>query len=326
MLIDKFHRPHNYLRISLTNNCNMRCFYCMPDEDYEVTPSSGIMQADEIEALAKIFVSLGVNKIRLTGGEPLVRKDVARIIHSLSELPVSLTLTTNGVRLHDFLPGIKQAGISSLNISLDTLDASKFHLITRRNNFDRVWNNIHATIREGIHVKINVVVMKGVNDEEIRDFVEWTKHTPVHVRFIEFMPFSGNQWKNGKVFSLKEILQTIEVKHSFIKLKDEMNDTAKKYIVPGHQGTFAVISTMTAPFCSSCNRIRLTADGKIRNCLFAKDETDLLTALRNNENVETLIRQNILKKHASHGGQFDGVLEKIQSNTIQNRSMIAIGG
>ena len=304
----------------------MRCFYCMPAEDYEMTPSSELMQVDEIEALAKIFVSLGVNKIRLTGGEPLVRKDVSQIIHSLSQLAVSLTLTTNGVRLHEFLPVIKRAGIGALNISLDTLNANKFEQITRRNHFDRVWNNIHAAIQEGIHVKVNVVVMKGVNDEEIGDFVEWTKNTPVHVRFIEFMPFSGNQWNGMKVFSLKEILQKVEAGYHFIKLKDELNDTTKKYMVPGHKGTFAVISTMTAPFCSSCNRIRLTADGKIRNCLFAKEETDLLAALRNKENVEALIQQNIMRKHASHGGQFGGDIQRIEPGSIHNRSMIGIGG
>lgn len=326
MLPDKFHRIHNYLRISLTTNCNLRCFYCMPEEDYEFTPSSQLMQAKEIELLAKIFVSLGVNKIRLTGGEPLVRKDISQIIHSISQLPVSLTLTTNGTRLNDFFPQIKLAGIKSLNISLDTLDAEKFQLITRRNSFERVWNNIHAAIDEGIHVKVNVVVMKGVNDKEIIDFVEWTKYTPVHVRFIEFMPFAGNHWNNKKLFTFKNMLQTIEGKYSFIKLKDELNDTTKKFIVPGHAGTFAVISTMTAPFCNTCNRMRLTADGKIKNCLFAKEETDLLTALRNREDVESLIRQNILNKHASHGGQFENNAEQIHSEAIQNRSMIAIGG
>lgn len=326
MLTDKFHRVHNYLRISLTNNCNLRCFYCMPDEDYEFTPSSQLMQASEIEALAKIFVSLGINKIRLTGGEPLVRKDFTEVIRLISQLPVSLTLTTNGTRLNEFLPDIKQAGIKSLNISLDTLKAEKFQLITRRDSFEKVWNNIYASIDEGIHVKLNVVVMKGINENEINDFVEWTKHTPVHVRFIEFMPFAGNHWNNKKVFTFKEILQTVESKYSFIKLKDELNDTTKKYIVPGHQGTFAVISTMTAPFCNTCNRIRLTADGKIKNCLFSKDETDLLTALRNGEVVENLIRKNILNKHASHGGQFETNFEQIHSEEIQNRSMITIGG
>jgi cyclic pyranopterin phosphate synthase len=298
----------------------------MPDEDYEFTPSSQLMQANEIEALAKIFVSLGINKIRLTGGEPLVRKDITEIIRLISQLPVSLTLTTNGTRLDEFLPGIKQAGIKSLNISLDTLKAEKFQLMTRRDSFEKVWNNIHAAIEEGIHVKLNVVVMKGINENEINDFVEWTKHTPVHVRFIEFMPFAGNHWNNKKVFTFKEILQSVESKYSFIKLKDEINDTTKKYIVPGHQGTFAVISTMTMPFCNTCNRIRLTADGKIKNCLFSKDETDLLTALRNGEDVKNLIHKNIVNKHASHGGQFETNFEQIHSEEIQNRSMITIGG
>jgi cyclic pyranopterin phosphate synthase len=168
--------------------------------------------------------------------------------------------------------------------------------------------------------------MKGVNDDEINDFVAWTKNTPVHVRFIELMPFDGNQWESKKVVTYRQILDTIESQYSIIKLKDELNDTTKKYIVPGHQGTFAVISTMAAPFCGTCNRIRLTADGKIKNCLFSKEETDLLTALRNGEDIEPLIRQNILRKHASHGGQFDLAFEKLHAAQLQNRSMIAIGG
>lgn len=326
MLFDGFNRRHNYLRISLTDKCNMRCFYCMPEEDYDFMPSGQIMQAHEIEALAKTFVRLGVNKIRLTGGEPLVRKDAAQIIHSLSRLPAALTLTTNGVRLHEFLPQLKEAGVRSLNVSLDTLDADKFNFITRRNHFEKVCKNIHAAIEEGFHVKVNVVAMKGLNDTEITDFVRWTKATPVHVRFIEFMPFDGNRWQSEKVITLQEILGTIEEEYTVIKLKDDLNDTTKKYIVPGHAGTFAVISTMSDAFCGTCNRMRLTADGKMRNCLFSKEETDLLSALRKGEDVESLIRQTILRKHAAHGGQFEKEYQKIAPQEIQNRSMIAIGG
>jgi len=326
MLLDGFNRRHNYLRISLTDKCNMRCFYCMPEEDYDFMPNTQLMQAQEVEVLAKTFVSLGVDKIRLTGGEPLVRKDAAQIIEALGRLPVTLSLTTNGVRLHEFLPQLKAAGVRSLNVSLDTLNADKFNLITRRNHFERVWQNIHAAVAEGLHVKVNVVLMKGMNDAEINDFIEWTKGTPVHVRFIEFMPFDGNRWNSDKVVSLGEILQTIESRYSIIKLEDAPNDTTKKYIVPGHAGTFAVISTMTQPFCNTCNRIRLTADGKIKNCLFAREETDLLTALRKGENVEDLIQQNILRKHASHGGQFSSTVEEVHGEQIYNRSMIAIGG
>ncbi len=326
MLLDGFNRRHNYLRISLTDKCNMRCFYCMPEEDYAFMPSSQLMQADEIETLAKTFIKLGVDKIRLTGGEPLVRKDAAQIIDALSALPITLTLTTNGVQLHKFLPQLKAAGIRSLNISLDTLNAEKFALVTRRNHFNQVWQNIGAAVDAGMHVKVNVVAMKGINEDEMNDFVAWTKHTPVHVRFIEFMPFDGNRWSSNKVMTLTEILSIIESRYDVIKLKDEVNDTTKKYIVPGHAGTFAVISTMTAPFCGTCNRMRLTADGKMKNCLFGKEETDLLTALRTGQDVEELIRQNILGKHAAHGGQFLNTLENIKAETIQNRSMIAIGG
>lgn len=325
MLLDSFNRRHNYLRISLTDKCNMRCFYCMPEEDYDFMPSAKLMQAGEVEAMAKIFVKLGVDKIRLTGGEPLVRKDAAQIIQSLSRLPVTLTLTTNGVRLHEFLPQLKDAGVRSLNISLDTLQAEKFNAITRRNHFEKVWKNIHAVIDEGLHVKVNAVVMKGVNEEEINDFVEWTKYTPVHVRFIEFMPFDGNRWQSEKVVTLQQILAAIESRYDIIKLKDEVNDTTKKYIVPGHAGTFAVISTMSDAFCGSCNRIRLTADGKMKNCLFSKEETDLLHALRNGQDIEDLIRQTILQKHAAHGGQFSS-LQQVNEEMIRNRSMIAIGG
>ena len=209
MLIDRFGRKHDYLRISLTDNCNLRCFYCMPEEDYSFTPASRLMQPDEILTLARIFVAQGVRKIRLTGGEPLVRKDAGEIIKSLSALPVQLTITTNGSRLQEFADLLKSCGIHSLNISLDTLQPEKFQLITRRDQFHTVYDNIQLMITRGFHVKVNVVVMKGLNDDELNDFIEWTRLTPVHVRFIEFMPFSGNRWTSNKVCTLEEILSTI---------------------------------------------------------------------------------------------------------------------
>jgi cyclic pyranopterin phosphate synthase len=325
-LKDSFNRVHNYLRISLTDNCNLRCFYCMPEEDYDFTPASRLMQAHEIETLAKLFVENGVNKIRLTGGEPLVRKDAANIIHSLSKLPVSLTLTTNGTRLDDYKDVLKEAGVRSLNISLDTLQKDKFLLLTRRDQFDKIMKNIESCLSNDFHVKVNVVVMKGLNEVEITDFIEWTKAVPVHVRFIEFMPFSGNRWTSNKVFTWKEMLDLAEEKYDVVRLEGEKHDTAKKYMVPGHKGTFAVISTMSAPFCSGCNRIRLTADGKIKNCLFSKEETDLLSALRRGEEVLPLIRENILAKKKELGGQFTSDFAHIHAEDIANRSMITIGG
>lgn len=326
MIIDKHNRVHNYLRISLTDNCNLRCFYCMPEEDYAFTPTSRLMQKEEIEALAKIFVANGVTKIRLTGGEPLVRKDAADIILALSKLPVTLTLTTNGTRLHEFADVLQQANIHSLNISLDTLQPDKFLLVTRRDQFRIVYDNIQLLIRKNFHVKVNMVVMKGFNDGEINDFVEWTKDTPVHVRFIEFMPFSGNRWTSNKVFTLHEILASVNEKNVVVPLENDMHDTAKAFIVPGHAGTFAVISTMTSPFCSGCNRMRLTADGKMKNCLFSREETDLLTAFRKGEDVVPLINHSIGNKAKELGGQFTADFENIHAEDINNRSMITIGG
>jgi len=326
MIIDNYNRVHNYLRISLTDNCNLRCFYCMPEEDYDFTPPSKLMQPTEIESLARTFVNLGVNKIRLTGGEPLVRKDAGEIILALSKLPVKLTLTTNATRLHEFVEILEQANVRSLNISLDTLQPEKFNLITRRDQFQKVYDNIQILLKKDFHVKVNMVVMKGLNETEINDFVEWTKNESVHVRFIEFMPFTGNRWTSNKVFTLHEMLDIIKEKYEVIRLQDEKHDTAKGFMVPGHKGTFAVISTMSANFCGDCNRMRLTADGKMKNCLFSEKETDLLSALRRGEDVILLIHQSIKAKAKELGGQFTTDFKHLHAEDIHNRSMITIGG
>jgi cyclic pyranopterin phosphate synthase len=297
----------------------------MPDEDYEFTTASKLMQADEIVAIAKIFVSQGVNKIRLTGGEPLVRKDAAKIISELSDLPVTLALTTNAVRLHHFTELLQKKNIH-LNISLDTLQRDKFLLITKRNEFDQVKNNIEAFVKLNFKIKVNVVVMKGLNENEINDFIAWTKDTPLQIRFIEFMPFAGNRWTSNKVFTLDQILETIKTKFEIIPLKNAGNDTAKNFKVKDFAGSFAVISTMSQPFCSTCNRMRLTADGKMKNCLFSKDETDLLSAYRNGEDIIPLINQSIQNKYWSLGGQVHTDFKHLQADDIKNRSMITIGG
>jgi len=298
----------------------------MPDADEHLFVDKRWMTVDEIEAIAGIFCQAGVNKIRLTGGEPLVRKDIDKIIIVLSGLPVELTLTTNGIRLHEFADLLQQAGIRSLNISLDTLDENKFELITGRNDFGKVWQNILHLANENFHIKINMVVMKGLNENEIKHFVALTKDMPVHVRFIEFMPFNGNKWSSNKVLGWQEMLDIIESEYSFIKLKDDVHDTAKKYMVPGYRGSFAVISTMTAPFCSGCNRLRLTADGKMRNCLFSSKEIDLLTPFRMGEDIMPLINQSVFEKAEATGGQLSTNLSFLDNSIIHNRSMIDIGG
>jgi len=326
MIKDSFGRIHDYLRISLTDNCNFRCFYCMPEEDYDFTPASRLMQTHEIIQLAKLFVEQGVKKIRLTGGEPLVRKDAAEIISALGKLPVELVITTNGTRIAEMLPVLKEAGIKSINISLDTLQAEKFFMITRRDVFHQVRSNIELLLHEKITVKINMVVMKGLNDGEIKDFIDWTKHNSVQVRFIEFMPFSGNKWTSNKMYTLQEILNQIEQDFTVLPVEGSANDTAKHFMIPGHEGSFSIISTMTAPFCSTCNRMRLTADGKMKNCLFSDGETDLLTALRKKDDVLPLIQACIWDKKKELGGQLISHFENLDAAAIKNRSMITIGG
>ena len=326
MLIDNYDRTHNYLRISLTDNCNLRCFYCMPEEDYHFMPNQQLMQADELLKIARLFVEQGVTKIRLTGGEPLVRKDAGEIISELGKLGVELTITTNATRVQHFVDVFEEAGICSVNISLDTLQKEKFQLITRRDQFDTVKQNIDTLLSRGFKVKINVVVVKGLNDSEILDFIEWTKHIAIQIRFIEFMPFDGNKWNRDKLVTLHEILATINQKYSFIAAENAAHDTSKNYSIPGHAGSFAIISTMSVPFCNTCNRIRLTADGKIKNCLFSEEETDLLKALRNGEALLPLIESSLKAKHKELGGQFTKQFDLIDANSIHNRSMIAIGG
>jgi cyclic pyranopterin phosphate synthase len=239
---------------------------------------------------------------------------------------VDLALTTNGTQLHRYLDTIKECGIKSLNISLDTLQKDRFLLMTRRDQFDLVWQNIHLALQHDLTIKVNMVVMKGINEEEIIDFVEWTKELPIHVRFIEFMPFDGNRWNSNRVVTMQQMLDRINEKYQVNILQNKPHETAKNFQVDGYKGSFAIISTMSAPFCGDCNRMRLTADGKMKNCLFSESETDLLTAFRNGENITTLIHQNIKEKKQALGGQFTTELDKIETANLHNRSMISIGG
>lgn len=326
MIKDTFGRVHDYLRISLTDNCNLRCFYCMPEEKYAFAPASKLMQADEIENIAKLFVENGVKKIRLTGGEPLVRKDAPKIIKALGKLNIELAITTNGIRVDEMLTELLEANIKAINISLDTLIPEKFLQITRRDLFQRVRNNIDLLLQNNVRVKINVVVMKDLNDDEILDFIALTEHNNIEVRFIEFMPFSGNRWTSNQVFTLQEILLKVNSEYDVIPIPPKPNDTSSRYRIEGHKGSFAVISTMSQPFCDTCNRMRLTADGKLKNCLFSKNETDLLGALRNGEDILPLIQQTMMAKAKALGGQFSGIFEDIDASKLENRSMITIGG
>lgn len=326
-ILDKFGRKHDYLRISLTERCNLRCFYCMPEEGVQLREKSVFMSSEEVIAIAKNFVDLGITKIRLTGGEPLVKKDVGNIIEALGQLPIELAITTNAVNVDQYIDVLKKAGVKSINVSLDSLIAERFNAISRRSYFDRIMSNIELLLAHDFDVKINVVVIKGTNDDEIIDFIQWTKNTAINIRFIEFMPFDGNNWDWEKKVSFQEIIRRVESEYGsdgYQKIEDAANDTSRNYKLKDSQGTFGIISSVTNPFCDTCNRIRLTADGKIKNCLFSKEESDILTAYRNNENLEPIIRAAIQSKHPERGGNV--AFKALTQADIKNRSMITIGG
>ncbi|MBL4625537.1 MAG: GTP 3',8-cyclase MoaA [Flavobacteriales bacterium] len=326
-IVDSFGRVHDYLRISLTDRCNLRCTYCMPEEGIVLREKSEFMTSEEIIEIATSFVEMGVRKIRLTGGEPLIKKDIVNILTQLSQLPIELTLTTNGILVDRYIETFKKVGIKSMNVSLDSLKSERMKAISRRDYFDRIMANIQLLLRNEIEVKLNVVLMRGVNDDEIIDFVEYTKEQKIDVRFIEFMPFSGNKWDRSKTISLSDILATVKANYSSIqKLVEKPNSTSRNYQIEGYKGTFGIISTVTNPFCDSCNRIRLTADGKIKNCLFSADESDLLAQLRSGNNIRPLIYKAIASKKERLAGMdsFESALGK--DIFSKNRSMISIGG
>lgn len=329
ILTDDFGRKHNYLRISLLEKCNLRCTYCMPADGIELSPKASLMTADEIFSIAQTFVENGVDKIRLTGGEPLLRKDFPEIASKLATLGVALSITTNGILIDRHIETLKRYGINKINLSLDTLIASKFHSVTLRNQFEKVVDNLHLLLNNDFKVKVNVVLMKGFNENEIIDFIKLTQFLPISVRFIEFMPFAGNEWDRSKMISQNEILSELENAFSseeIEKLEDEKNFTARTYKIKGFQGDFGIISSITNPFCDGCNRIRLTANGKIKNCLFSNSETDLLTPFRNGESITNLISESIKSKKKVRAGMV--TLEEIDDPKLHfdNRSMIAIGG
>lgn len=317
-LIDRFGREHHYLRISLNDNCNFACRYCVDDAPLK-TQASAWMHADEIFEIAKVFVTLGIRKIRLTGGEPLVRKDFDQIIQKLAQLPVEMALSTNAYFLEKHLANIQSAGIRKLNISLDTLNPKRFQQLSGVDAFNQVWNAIQLALQQSFEIKLNCVIMRDINDDEVIDLIQLTQHHKLRIRFIEFMPFADNHWDKNKVVKSEELLQRIASVYPIIALSNEIHATDKAYSVEGFNGSFGFISTISEPFCESCNRLRITADGKMKNCLFDANEISLVEVIRQGKNLTEAIQQSIQKKAAQHGGQL------LNENTI-NRQMLRIGG
>lgn len=296
-LTDTFYRQHDYLRISITEKCNLRCLYCMPEEGVPQSPPSHLLTTPEIVLLSELFVSQGVTKIRLTGGEPTVRKDIVPMMQQIGQLRGAragreglkdLCLTTNGISLWRKLDPMAEAGLTGVNLSLDTLDPYQFQIMTRRKGFDAVQRSIDRILEmnalgAGIKLKINCVVMRGLNDREILDFVELGREKDIEVRFIEYMPFDGNKWSEGKMLPFQEMLDRIKEKYPGVeKVQDHKNDTSKTYRVSGFVGKFGFITSMTHNFCGTCNRLRITSDGNLKVCLFGNDEVSLRDILREN--------------------------------------------
>ncbi|MBY0402959.1 MAG: GTP 3',8-cyclase MoaA [Cyanobacteria bacterium] len=324
-LYDRFGRHHTYLRISLTDRCNLRCSYCMPPEGIAWQPHEEILTRTEILRLAKLFVQNGVTKIRLTGGEPMLRPDLDELIQELSKIPSlqTLAMTTNGVFLKNRAKKLRAKGLSVLNISLDTLQPHKFIQIAKRDHLEDVLAGIEAALIAGFKaVKLNVVVMAGVNEDELMDFVRFVKDRPLELRLIEYMPFKDNQWSQGGVFSYQSMKEIIQQSYKLIPCEQAPTDVAKEFKIPGFQGGVSFITSMTESFCSTCNRIRLTADGSIKSCLFHPAESSLRDLMRQGATDEDLllcIQKALSQKEAAHLP-----MEALMAQ--KNRSMIQIGG
>jgi GTP 3',8-cyclase len=325
-LVDSFGRTAADLRISITDKCNLRCTYCMPEEGLEWLPREKLLSVDEISTLAEVFVECGIRSIRLTGGEPLVRHDVVGITKAVSLLGLDdLSMTTNGVRLDRMAGPLKEAGLQRVNVSLDSLDPASFALITRRDDFARVIKGIEAAVEVGLQpMKINCVAVRGVNDHEIVAFARFARDYDIDVRFIEPMPLDGDRaWVRDNVIAGAEIVELINNEFSLEPADNNDARPATPYrFTDGSKGSIGVVASVTDPFCETCDRLRLTADGQLRTCLFSETETDLRTPLRDGasrDELSEIISVAVGNKQAGH---------QINNVTFRqpNRTMSSIGG
>lgn len=306
-MIDQYHRTINYLRISVTDRCNLRCIYCMPQEGISFIDHGQILSYEEILHIVRLSVQNGIRKVRVTGGEPLVRKGILYFLEKLCRIEEldEVSLTTNGVFLKSFANDIRRCGISRINVSMDTLKPDRFHEITRSDLFHQVWEGIEEALLVGLHpIKINVVAMQGVNDDEILDFARLTYERPFHVRFIERMPMEKSCGPGQSFLSTEAILSQIETLGPLRPLNGSpLDGPAQRYAFEGATGEIGFIGALSHQFCNTCNRLRLTADGQLRGCLFSNHYTDLKTPLRQGKGdgyLKTLITDTILTKPGHH--------------------------
>lgn len=333
VLTDSFGRYHNYLRISLTEKCNLRCTYCMPENGVQLSPRDQLLSFSEQKSVIDIFSQLGVNKLRFTGGEPTLSKHLADLIKYARDLPngmLNIGITTNAIQLNGrMLDNLVDAGLTSINISLDTLTPDRFGLITRRDKrgLMKVLSTIYAAAAKKLKVKVNCVLMRGINDDELAQFVEITRENDVDCRFIELMPFDGNEWSPQKFIGYEEVLSRLYSEGlNLQKLASvDRNDTTKWYGLDGHIGRIGFITSMSNHFCGTCNRLRITADGHLKVCLFGDEGLSLRDELRSGKSQQELIEligSVVKRKKFALGGHSNP--ESIAKD--QNRPMILIGG
>lgn len=322
MLTDNHHRIINYVRLAVTDRCNLRCTYCMP-ENMQFMERQALLSYEEILRLARVLAGAGVNKVRITGGEPFLRKDLMHLLEKLVKIS-EVSITTNGVLTEPYIPQLKSLGIRQVNLSLDTLQAPKFLRITRRDQFTAVQRTLDSLIAHEIPLKLNMVVMDGINTDELTDFAALTRDHALSVRFIEEMPFNGQ----GKGFSginwhYKRILDTISAVYSLEKLTDAPSSTSMNYTIPGHSGSIGVIPAYSRTFCGSCNRIRVTPTGNLKTCLYGKDVMNVRDLFRQDASDDELLVQLQAVLHKRFANGFEAAAANRQS---QPESMSVIGG
>jgi len=330
-LIDRFGRVHDYLRISVTDKCNLRCVYCMPEEGMEFGPEENQLTFEEIAEVVRVLAGLGVRKLRLTGGEPLVRKDLPTLVAMLSSIPgiEDIALTTNGIFFAPKAEKLREAGLTRINISLDSLRADRFSMITRGGDIRKVLQAIDAAFHVGLDpVKLNVVLMKGINDDEIEDFLRMTLERSLNIRFIEYMPIGHNDegWKH-KYVSLQTVFERAEAMGWEVEKAESVrgNGPAENHRLVGAVGTFGLIHPVSDHFCETCNRLRLTADGNIKPCLYWSDEFNVRRAIGNDMAVKELFFKALDIKPETHE-MAQALMDDTQSHKPTDRRMSQIGG
>jgi molybdenum cofactor biosynthesis protein A len=328
LLTDNHGRTINYLRLAVTDRCNLRCFYCMPEDGLNWLSRAELMTYEEMLRACSLLVKMGIQKIRITGGEPFVRKDMMKLLTSLSQINglQELSITTNGVLTMPYVAGLKNIGVRSVNLSLDTLDAGRFFAITKRDEFAAVMATLHELLKHNIDVKINAVVMDGKNTQDIIPLVQLTKELPVSVRLIEEMPFNGGNNYGGLTWDHIRIYDEIKDHFPGIKkIADPAYSTSYNYHIPGHQGSVGIIAAYSRTFCGTCNRIRITPNGTLKNCLYDAGVLNIKELMRAG-NTDAELESNLLNvfnNRVKNGWEAE---DKLVGHTVAHESMASIGG